>query len=102
MVQGRAPAYVKQVIEILLETRAEMRELIKRNVDLHKEVRLLREENLSLREKLAGLETSRATTGDSNVVSKEEFDRKGANKEMEKSIVVLHVPEHPLRNRLLC
>lgn len=42
----QTPAYVKQVVHLLEETRAEMKELSKRNEELLEELRRLKEENI--------------------------------------------------------
>lgn len=44
-------AYVKQVVQLMIETRMEMKSLSKRNEVLLEELRLLREENTSLKER---------------------------------------------------
>lgn len=94
MARGKAPAYVKQVVELLLETKAEVAELSRRNVELMEELRLLREENALLKNKLATLETSSGATA-TRPRSDSEFGcapvREDA--ELRRSIVLLHVPE---------
>ncbi|WKY09646.1 hypothetical protein Q1695_002195 [Nippostrongylus brasiliensis] len=50
---GRTPGHVKLFVELLLETRAEVKIANERNAALMEEVRALREENLSLKRKLA-------------------------------------------------
>lgn len=85
------PAYVKQVVELMIETRMEMKSLSKRNEELLEELRSLKEENTSLKERLASFENSRADAPRSEIrsnaaLAKEDLD-------IERSIVLSHVPE---------
>ncbi|KAL6742353.1 hypothetical protein Aduo_015510 [Ancylostoma duodenale] len=46
---GKVPAYMKLVIELLLETRMEIKTANHKNAELVEEIRLLREENSALK-----------------------------------------------------
>ena len=90
---GRVPNYMKLVVELLVETRAEIKDANKRNAELMEEIRLLREENLALKQKIVSLESSKAVSkisfSDSNSVDIFE------ERERSRSIVLECVPESP-------
>lgn len=53
--KGKVPTYVKQIIQLLVETRKKIKGLGQRNADLLEELRLLRQETF-LKEKVASFE----------------------------------------------
>lgn len=93
MAKTKVPAYVKQMVELLMATRQEMQEVIKRNMELLEEVRLLREENISLKAQLANVEVSKPTSavGTSELRPSPDFGK--VDYEIDRSIVLSHVPE---------
>lgn len=93
MGRGKVPTYVKQVMELLIETREEMKEISRRNSELLKEVHLLREENRSLREKLANFERQSSAAVTDQLRSQSAPVLSTDDHERERSIVLLHVPE---------
>lgn len=90
--KGKVPAYMKQIIELLMETRKEVRDLSQRNADLLEELRLLRQENVSLKEKLASFERARATVTNPSHLTQPDVSVK-VDLDLDRSIVLSHVPE---------
>lgn len=89
--RGKVPNYVKVLVDILLETRAEIKELSRRNADLMEEVRLLREENLALKQNTSSVSKSvvdPSPNGSPNAVLSMEPDI-----ERKRSIVLSNIPE---------
>lgn len=93
--KGKVPAYMKQIIELLMETRKEVRDLSQRNADLLEELRLLRQENVSLKEKLASFERARATVTNPSHLTQPDVSVK-VDLDLDRSIVLSHVPESSL------
>lgn len=52
MESGKVPVYVNAVVELLMETCEEVRELSRRNAELVEEIKILKEENLFLKGEL--------------------------------------------------
>lgn len=93
--KAKVPAYMKQIIELLMETRKEVRDLSQRNADLLEELRLLRQENVSLKEKLASFERARATVTNPSHLTQPDVSVK-VDLDLDRSIVLSHVPESSL------
>lgn len=91
MARGKVPAHVKQVVQLLIETRTEMKELNRRNAELLEEIRCLREKNISLKEKIACFERSAERSSNVEIGTAS----KNVDHELDRSIVLSHVPESP-------
>lgn len=56
---GRAPKYLKLVLDVLVETREVVKDANQRNAELVAKLRLLKEDNFILKQKISALESSR-------------------------------------------
>lgn len=100
---GKVPSHVKLVIDILLQTRDEVKEMNRRNAELMQEISRLREENFELRQKLTMLEGSRNAEAPERAISTHQtatfFDsRREADLEIDRSIVLANIPESLANN----
>ncbi|EYB95150.1 hypothetical protein Y032_0163g3485 [Ancylostoma ceylanicum] len=88
---GKVPIYMKLVIELLLETRNEMKIANQRNAELIEEIHLLREENSALKQRNASLESTKSDV--KKVFANASPSPGNDEQELSRSIVLSHVPE---------
>lgn len=92
--KGRTPTYIKLMVELLVQTRSEIKTANERNATLIEEIRSLREEDAFLRNKLANIESERGN-GTLHQTEVKASPSVSEDKDMARSIVLLNVPELP-------